>query len=191
MPITINPTAIADVFEIVPDVARDGRGHFSEVWNARDMSAAGFDIDFVQDNHSYSARRFVLRGLHYQLPPHAQTKLVRVVRGAVFDVAVDLRPFSPNFGKHVGIELSEWRWNQLLIPAGFAHGFLTLEPNTEVVYKVDKHYSAAHDRAIRFDDPDLGIDWPFADSIKIISDKDRDAPMFRHAELPMDAWEVA
>lgn len=131
----------------------------------------------MQDNHSLSARLGTLRGLHFQTPPFAQAKLVRVVRGAIFDVAVDIRKGSPSFGQWAGIEVSSERWNQLLVPAGFAHGFVTLTAHTEVIYKVDAAYSAAHDRAIRFDDPFIGITWPLASEIFHLSSKDRDAPL--------------
>jgi dTDP-4-dehydrorhamnose 3,5-epimerase len=164
------------VLEIRPKQFADGRGFFSEIWNREQWRQAGIDIDFVQDNHSYSNERGVLRGLHYQAPPMAQAKLVRVTRGAVFDVAVDIRQGSPTFGLWVSAILSADRWNQLLIPMGFAHGFLTLEENCEVQYKVSLPYSAEHDRGIRFDDPEIGIDWPIANAELYLSDKDRTAP---------------
>src|SRR5262249_4656994 len=126
----------------------------------------------------------VVRALHYQLPPMAQDKLVRVARGRVFDVAVDARAGSPTYGKWVGVELSAERWNQLLVPKGFLHGYMTLEPDTEVIYKVSAFYSAAHDRGVRFDDPELGIAWPLGALLPILSDKDRAAPSFREAENP-------
>ena len=165
------------VLEIRPKQFADDRGFFSEVWNREQWRQAGIDIDFVQDNHSYSNERGVVRGLHYQALPMAQAKLVRVTRGAVFDVAVDIRQGSPTFGIWVSAILSAERWNQLLVPAGFAHGFLTLEENCEVQYKVSSPFSAEHDRAIRFDDPEIGIDWPIAVAELFLSDKDRTAPL--------------
>jgi len=123
----------------------------------------------------------VIRGLHYQVPPVAQAKLVRVVRGAIFDVAVDIRHGSPSFGRWVGLEVSAEAWNQILVPPGFAHGFMTLQPNTEVIYKVSAPYSPQHDRAIRWDDPAIGIDWPLEARTPILSDKDRAAPLLADA----------
>lgn len=164
------------LLEIVPMRHGDDRGFFSETWNRRAFALAGVELEFVQDNHSLSSAPGTLRGLHYQSPPHAQAKLVRVVRGAIFDVAVDIRQGSPTFGRWTGIEISEDLWNQFLIPAGFAHGFVTLRPDTEVVYKVDAFYSPDHDRTIRFDDPTIGIHWPMDPALFHISDKDRKAP---------------
>ena len=163
------------VIEIVPDRFGDDRGFFSEVYNATVYRKNGVDADFVQDNHSVSGPAGVLRGLHFQLPPFAQAKLVRVVRGAVFDVAVDIRKGSPSYGKWVGVEISAERWNQLYVPAGFAHGFVTLQPNTEFLYKVSALYSPDHDRSIRYDDPQIGIDWPVDPSGIILSAKDKAA----------------
>ncbi|MDT9599695.1 dTDP-4-dehydrorhamnose 3,5-epimerase [Sphingosinicella rhizophila] len=171
----VRALALDGVFEIRPRRHGDDRGFFSEVWSREAMGAAGLHHDFVQDNHSYSAARGVLRGLHFQLPPAAQDKLVRVSRGAIFDVAVDIRKGSPTFGKWVGLTLSADLWNQILVPQGFAHGFVTLEPDTEVQYKVSAPYRAEADRAIRFDDPDIGIDWPVPAAEIILSSKDRDA----------------
>jgi dTDP-4-dehydrorhamnose 3,5-epimerase len=179
----IRPTALDGVREIRPRCLSDERGFFSEVWNAETWAKHGLDFSFVQDNHSLSRSRGVLRGLHYQIPPFAQEKLVRVTRGAIFDVAVDIRRGSPTFGQWVSATLSAAEWNQLLIPAGFAHGFVTLEDDTEVQYKVTAPYSAPHDRAIRWDDPALGIAWPIAEADLILSDKDRGAPLLAEAEL--------
>jgi dTDP-4-dehydrorhamnose 3,5-epimerase len=171
-----------EVREIVPDRHGDERGFFSEVWSAPALAAEGIAIDFVQDNHSFSAEPFVLRGLHYQEPPFAQAKLIRVVRGAIFDVAVDIRHGSPTFGKWVALTISASAWNQVLVPQGFAHGFLTLEPETEVLYKASAPYSPAHDRSIRFDDPAIGIAWPLAGSAPpTLSEKDRLAPLLAEA----------
>lgn len=176
------PTAIEDVRIIVPRRHGDHRGFFSEVWNGRAMAAAGMDIAFVQDNHSLSAEPGTLRGLHYQSPPHAQTKLVRVLRGAILDVAVDLRRSSPTFGRHVAVELSAANWRQLLVPRGFAHGFVTLEPMTEVFYKVDAFYAPECDKGVRWDDPDLAIDWRLGGRTPVLSAKDREQPSWR--DLP-------
>lgn len=164
------------VREIRPPRFSDERGFFSEVWNSATWSEAGMKLDFVQDNHSYSRERGVLRGLHFQLQPFAQDKLVRVTHGSAFDVAVDLRRGSPTFRHWVGVVLSARLWNQLLIPRGFAHGFLTLEPDTEVQYKVTAHYDRQHERTIRFDDPDIGIEWPIPANRLILSSKDEAAP---------------
>jgi dTDP-4-dehydrorhamnose 3,5-epimerase len=165
------------VFEIRPQQFTDERGFFSEIWNKARWRDAGIDVDFVQDNHSLSKQRGVLRGLHYQTPPMAQAKLVRVTRGAVFDVAVDVRNGSPTFGQWTSVVISRAEWNQLFIPAGFAHGFVTLEPDTEVQYKVSAPYSAEHDRAIRFDDPGIGIEWPISQNELVLSVRDRSAPL--------------
>jgi dTDP-4-dehydrorhamnose 3,5-epimerase len=178
----IRPLELDGLVEILPARFGDNRGFFSEVWNAEAMKEAGFDLDFVQDNHSYSAAKGVLRGLHFQIPPAAQVKLVRVSRGSVFDVAVDLRRDSPTFGKWAGLTLSAEKWNQILVPAGFAHGFVTLEEHTEVQYKVTAPYRADLDRAIRWDDPDIGIDWPLGPDEVELSAKDMVAPLLSAAE---------
>ena len=159
----------------------DHRGFFSEVYNKRALAEAGIDIEFVQDNHSLSAEKGTVRGLHFQTPPFAQDKLVRVVRGAVFDVAVDLRRESPTYGRHVSVVLSAETWNQILVPIGFAHGFMTLEPDTEVIYKVSGYYAPDHDKGLLWNDPALGIAWPIPETEAILSDKDRRQP--RLAEL--------
>jgi len=161
----------------------DHRGFFSETYHARDLAAAGINLNFVQDNHSHSARKGVLRGLHYQLAPKAQDKLVRVVKGAILDVAVDIRRHSRTFGNWVALEISAEKWNQILVPKGFAHGFITLVDDTEVVYKVSDHYSPEHDRTIRFDDPAIGVKWPLAASEILLSDKDRGAPLLWEATV--------
>ncbi|OYR32932.1 dTDP-4-dehydrorhamnose 3,5-epimerase [Brucella lupini] len=175
--------ALDGVFEIVPQKFSDDRGFFSETYNAKSLAEASIDLNFVQDNHSYSAAKGVVRGLHYQLPPFAQDKLVRVMRGAILDVAVDIRRSSPTFGKWVALEVSAEKWNQILVPKGFAHGFMTLVENTEVVYKVTDYYSLEHDRSIRFDDPAIGIEWPLPSSGVQLSDKDQKAPLFADAEV--------
>jgi dTDP-4-dehydrorhamnose 3,5-epimerase len=164
----------------------DSRGFFSETWNRRAFAAAGIDRDFVQDNHSRSAERFTLRGLHYQLPPHAQGKLVRVTAGSVLDVAVDVRRRSPTFGQHVAVVLSAEAWNQLWVPEGFAHGFLTLEPDCEVLYKVTDYYAPESERGLRWDDPALGIPWPVAAAQVVANARDLAFPTL--AELPADLF---
>ena len=179
----VRPLALAGVLEIRPKRFADDRGFFSEVWNAKTLCDVGIDLVFVQDNHSLSRERGVLRGLHYQLPPVAQEKLIRVTRGCILDVAVDIRSSSSTFGEWVAVKLSAAAWNQLLVPKGFAHGFLTLEPDTEVQYKVTAPYSATHDRSIRFDDPMIGIRWPIATEDLSLSDKDQAAPLLADAEV--------
>ncbi len=162
--------------EITPDRFGDERGFFSETYNQAEMKKIGIDLEFVQDNHSLSAETGTLRGLHFQTPPFAQAKLVRVVRGAIFDVAVDIRAGSPTFGKHVSVVISAEAWNQILVPEGFAHGFCTLEPNTEVVYKVNAPYSKDHDKGISWSDRALGIEWPLPNGKAIVSAKDKNLP---------------
>ncbi|ELT49827.1 dTDP-4-dehydrorhamnose 3,5-epimerase [Brucella intermedia M86] len=179
----IRPLDLDGVLEISPRKFGDDRGFFSETYNAKSFAEAGIDLTFVQDNHSYSAARGVVRGLHYQLPPFAQDKLVRVTRGAILDVAVDIRKGSPTFGKWVALEVSAEKWNQILVPKGFAHGFMTLVEHTEVIYKVTNYYSPEHDRSIRFDDPAIGIDWPISASGVQLSDKDQKAPMLADADV--------
>ena len=169
MAVSIVALAIPEVRLIVPDRFRDERGFFSETYSRRALAEAGIADEFVQDNHSLSVPAGTVRGLHYQLPPFAQAKLVRVMRGAILDVAVDLRRGSPTFGRHVAATLSAAAWNQLFVPVGFAHGFCTLEPDTEVVYKVTAYYSREHDRGIRWDDPELGIDWPVDPAAAVLS----------------------
>jgi len=174
--------ALDGLVEIRPRRFADERGFFSETWNEAAWRDAGFALAFVQDNHSLSRPRGTLRGLHFQSPPAAQAKLVRVSRGSAFDVAVDLRPASPTYRQWAGIILSAAAWNQLLIPEGFAHGFLTLEADTEVQYKASAAYSPAHDRAVRFDDPAIAIDWPLPAAELILSDRDRAAPLLADVE---------
>jgi dTDP-4-dehydrorhamnose 3,5-epimerase len=168
--------AIPDVVLLEPVRHADARGFFSEVYSRRELAACGIAVDFVQDNHSLSRERGVVRGLHFQAPPSAQGKLVRVTRGAMIDVAVDIRHGSPSFGRHVLALLSAENWRQVWVPPGFAHGFCTLEPDTEIVYKVDAYYDPAADRSLLWNDPALGIDWPVAPGAAILSDKDRVAP---------------
>lgn len=173
--------AIPEVFLIEPARFGDERGFFSEVWKRATLQAVSLDVDFVQDNHSLSRQVGVLRGLHFQRPPTAQGKLIRVVRGRILDVAVDIREGSPTYGQHVALELSAANWQQLWVPRGFAHGFLTLEPDTEVLYKVDAPYDPATDGGIAWDDPALGIAWPLPSGGPILSDKDRRAPRLAEA----------
>lgn len=177
--------AIPDVLLIEPARHGDARGFFSEVWSRRSLAAHGLDLPFVQDNHSLSREVGVLRGLHFQRPPSAQGKLVRVVRGAILDVAVDIREGSATYGQHVALELSAANWRQLWVPRGFAHGFVTLEPDTEVLYKVDAYYDREADAGILWNDPALGIDWPVADPI--LSEKDHGAPRLAEIAPPFPA----
>jgi len=179
----VRPLGLPGLFEIVPVKHGDERGFFSETYNAADLAQAGIGLTFVQDNHALSGTAGVLRGLHYQLPPVAQDKLVRVVRGRIFDVAVDIRQNSPTFGQWVGLEVSAEAWNQILVPVGYAHGYLTLEPGTEVIYKVSAPYSPAHERAIRCDDPAIGIAWPVMADEYRVSAKDAAAPLLAGAEI--------
>jgi dTDP-4-dehydrorhamnose 3,5-epimerase len=174
---------IAGLFVFEPRVFADERGAFFESFNAtRFREATGLDVEFVQDNHSIS-KQGVVRGLHYQLAPHAQGKLVRVVTGRVWDVAVDIRPGSPSFGKWAGVELSAENRKQFWIPAGFAHGFVALEDDTQFLYKTTALWHGASERAIRWDDPALAIGWPMPGEA-IVSGKDAVAPLFADADLP-------
>ena len=178
---------LAGLLLIEPPRFGDARGWFCETWNRRRMEEAGLGFDFVQDNHSMSAEAGTLRGLHYQAPPAAQTKLVRCSAGAVWDVAVDVRRGSPAYGRWHGVVLSAENGAQLLVPRGFLHGFLTLTPNAEVQYKVDDYYSAACDGAVAWDDPDIAIDWPLAEAgvaAPVLSDKDAAAPRLQDFETP-------
>lgn len=178
-------TAIADVVELVPARIADVRGFFSATYSPDALAAAGIaTCNWVQDNHVLSAARGTVRGLHFQIPPAAQAKLVRVTRGAILDVCVDLRRASPTYGRHVAIEISAAAWNQLFVPMGFAHGYCTLEPETEVLYKVSHAYAPEHERGLDWRDPALGIAWPLAPSDAVLSDRDRRWP--RLADLP--AW---
>ena len=180
----IEKTSLPDVVILTPRRFGDARGWFTEVWNKSTLAALGIDIDFVQDNHSYSRDTGTMRGLHFQSPPHAQAKLVRCGRGTVYDVAVDIRKGSPTFGKWTGVELSAENGRQLLIPAGFLHGFVTREPDSELLYKCSDVYAPECDGAIRFDDPDLAIDWGIDPTAAILSDKDRAAPLFKNFATP-------
>jgi dTDP-4-dehydrorhamnose 3,5-epimerase len=181
--LTVTPLALNEVLEITPRRFGDDRGFFSETYNAERFAEAGIDLAFVQDNHSYSAAAGVLRGLHYQLAPRGQDKLVRVIRGAILDVAVDIRRGSRTFGQWIALEVSAEKGNQILVPKGFAHGFVTLVDHTEVIYKVTDFYSPDHDRSIRYDDADIGIEWPQAAAPFTLSQKDLAAPPLRDAEI--------
>lgn len=161
---------------VTPKKHGDARGFFSEVYNQNEWRRAGLEYAFVQDNYSFSAAAGTLRGLHFQTPPFAQDKLVRCGRGRILDVAVDIRRSSPTFGRHVAVELSAANWRQLLVPIGFAHAFLTLEPDCEVLYKTTALYSAANDCGLAWDDPDLAISWPLPPGGPTLSDKDRRWP---------------
>ena len=178
----VEPLAIPDVLLLSPPRYPDPRGFFSETWVQRRYAELGVPGPFVQDNHSYSAPRGVLRGLHAQIAPNVQGKLVRVVCGAIWDVAVDIRHGSPWFGRHVGAELTAANWQQLWIPGGFLHGFCTLEPDTEVIYKVTADYDRAAERGVIWNDPQLAIDWPVEGEL-LLSDKDGALP--RLADCPV------
>lgn len=172
----LRPLGIDGVIEIIPKKFGDVRGYFAETYTRAGFHAAGISQDWVQDNQSLSVEKGVLRGLHFQIAPFAQDKLIRVLRGSIFDVAVDIRKASPTFGRWVSCTISAAAFNQLLVPKGFAHGFVTLEPETEVLYKVSAPYTAACDRSIFYADPAIGITWPLPTSGPILSDKDRNAP---------------
>jgi dTDP-4-dehydrorhamnose 3,5-epimerase len=182
--LAVRRLGIPDVAELIPRRIVDDRGFFAEVYNDRRLAEAGFRIAFVQGNHSRSTARHTLRGLHFQAPPFAQAKLVWVTHGSAFDVAVDIRRGSRTFGKTASVLLSAERGNQILIPAGFAHGFLTLEPDTHVDYMVSSHYAPEHDRGIRWDDPALAIDWPLAGGRPNLSPRDQRHPLFADVESP-------
>jgi len=175
-------TKLKDAFLIKPKVFRDERGFFLEFWNKKVFAENGITADFVQDNHSLSVKKGVLRGLHFQLPPNEQAKLVRVTRGKVYDVIVDLRKDSPTFGKGEGFELSSDNFEMLFIPRGFAHAYVTLEDNTEFMYKVDSFYAPESDSGIIWNDPDLAIDWPIKDPM--LSDKDNKLQKFKEFNSP-------
>lgn len=168
----IDQTGLPGLLVLTPARFGDARGFFSETWNRARLAEHGVEVDFVQDNHSFSARAGTVRGLHFQKPPHAQTKLVRCGRGRLFDVAVDIRRGSPTYGRWFGVELSFENGKQLMIPGGFAHGFATREPDTEIVYKCSDYYAPEMEGALRFDDPDIGIDWGLGDLEPILSEKD-------------------
>ncbi len=182
MSLTVESLAIPDVKIIRPKKHGDARGFFSETYSRKAFAEAGITLDFVQDNHAFSATKGTVRGLHFQSAPFAQDKLVRVVRGSILDVAVDLRRASPSYGKHVSAVISADEWNQILVPVGFAHGLLTLEPDTEVLYKVTNYYAPQHDLGLLWNDPALGIAWPVSEADAVLSAKDKIQP--RLADLP-------
>ena len=168
---------------IEPDRFGDHRGFFAETYSRRVYAELGVDVEFVQDNHSLSAAMGTVRGLHFQMPPHAQAKLVRCGRGAIFDVAVDIRKGSPTFGQSVGYELTAENGAQVFVPAGFAHGFMTLQPDSEIIYKCSDYYAPETEGAVRWDDPAVGIDWPLQGDA-ILSDKDVVAPILADLDSP-------
>ena len=176
----VRELGLPGVKEIVARRFGDPRGWFTETWNKARWEEAGLAFDWVQDNHAWSEAAGVMRGLHFQRPPFAQTKLVRALAGSVFDVAVDIRQGSPTFGQWVGLTLSAEAGNQILVPQGFAHGYMTLEPGAQVAYKVDAPYSKESEGGIRWDDPAIGIAWP--DLTAMLNDKDRDAPLLADAD---------
>ena len=183
MGLDVRPLGIPEVLLLQSPQYRDARGFFSETYNKKVFAEAGIDLDFVQDNHSLSLSAGTIRGLHFQSHPFAQDKLVRVVKGRILDVAVDIRRSSPTFGQYVAAEISADAWNQILIPIGFAHGLCTLESDTEVVYKVTNYYSAKHDLGIRWNDPDIGIDWPVDGQRAQLSEKDKALPFLADAAV--------
>jgi dTDP-4-dehydrorhamnose 3,5-epimerase len=175
-------TEIAGIKLLKPARHIDSRGFFSEVFKENVLREHGIDIHFVQDNHSLSASKGVVRGLHFQIPPFAQAKLLRVTAGSIFDVAVDIRLGSPTFGRHVAVVLSAADWSQIFIPEGFAHGYCTLEPDTEVIYKVSAYYSPEHDCGLLWRDPALSIAWPVSANEALVSDRDQKHPVL--SQLP-------
>lgn len=184
MAITIEQTPLSGVLVITPDRFGDHRGFFSESYSVRQMANAGVDITFVQDNHSLSEAVGTVRGLHFQAPPRAQDKLVRCGKGALFDVAVDIRKGSPTYGQWFGAELSFENGRQLLVPAGFAHGFVTREPNTEIIYKCSDDYAPETEGALIWNDADIGIDWGITAGQAILSGKDEVAPKLADLDSP-------
>ncbi len=180
----IEATALPDVLILTPARFGDSRGFFSESWNKSRLAEQGIDIEFVQDNHSLSAAKGTVRGLHFQTPPRAQDKLVRCGRGALLDVAVDIRHGSPTYGKWVSVELSADNGRQLLVPKGFAHGFVTLTDDTEIIYKCSDYYAPDCDRALMFDDPAVGVEWGIHREKAIMSDKDLAAPALADLDNP-------
>ena len=181
----VEETAIDGVRVLTPRKYEDDRGLLSETYSRRALLDAGIETRFLQENHSVSTARGTVRGLHFQAPPHAQDKLVRVLRGAVLDVAVDLRRGSSTYGRWAAVELSASLWNQIFVPAGFAHGFCTLEPDTHVLYKLSAEYAPEFERGVRWDDPDLAIPWPGMERY-ILSERDREWPTLLELESPFD-----
>lgn len=182
MSLTVHTLTLPDLKVLRPVRHGDHRGFFSEAYSRKAFAEAGLDVEFVQDNHSLSAEAGTVRGLHFQIPPFAQHKLVRVTRGSILDVVVDIRAGSPTYGQYVSEVISAKEWNQIFIPIGFAHGLVTLEPDTEVLYKVSDYYAPECDKGVMWNDPALGIDWKIDPATAILSDKDRKHPPL--AELP-------
>lgn len=174
-------TKLEDVFILEPKIFGDSRGWFTESWSKQTMEETGLFYEFVQDNHSFSAQKGTLRGIHFQLNPYAQAKIVRCTRGAVLDIVVDLRKSSPDYKKWVAVELNEQNKRQFLIPRGFGHAFLTLTDSVEFLYKADQYYSAEHDRSIAWNDPEIDIQWPGGNFI--LSQKDRKAPLLKDSDI--------
>jgi dTDP-4-dehydrorhamnose 3,5-epimerase len=187
--VQIENTPLPDLKILTPHRFGDARGFFCESWNSQTLAAQGLHYDFVQDNYSFSAEAGTVRGLHFQAPPHAQDKLVRCGRGRLFDVAVDIRKGSPTYGQWFGIELSFENGKQLLVPAGFLHGFATRTPNTEIIYKCSDYYAPETEGAVRFHDPDIGIDWGLGDLTPVLSGKDAEAQVFANFESPF-IWKM-
>jgi len=182
MKIKVETTPLEGLLVVEPRIFSDSRGYFFESYNKHDFVEAGININFVQNNESKSEFG-VIRGLHYQLEPYAQSKLIRVIRGKIFDVALDIRKNSPTFGKWFGLELSEDNKKQLFVPKGFAHGFSVLSPEAIVLYKCDNYYQPSHERGINFGDPKLNIKWKIAEQQQIVSEKDMKNPTFELAEM--------
>ncbi len=183
---TFDETELPGVVVVTPPLFEDERGFFQETYNQRAFHANGIADPFVQDNHSWSRHAGTLRGIHFQIDPQAQAKLVRCIRGRAFDVAVDLRRSSPRFGRWAGVELSAGNHKLIYVPAGFGHAFVTLEDDTEILYRVSQHYSKDHDAAIRWNDPDIGVAWPVGEADVILSQKDTAAPLLRDARALFD-----
>jgi len=181
--VVLETFAAPGLIALTPPKHGDARGFLSETYSRRRYGDLGVEIDFIQDNHAFSAAKGTIRGLHFQIPPQEQGKLVRVLRGAILDVVVDIRHGSPAFGQAIAVELSAENWRQLYVPPGFAHGFCTLTPEAEVLYRITQYYAPEADKGIAFDDPDLGIEWPVELTDAILSDKDRRHPRLR--DLPV------
>jgi dTDP-4-dehydrorhamnose 3,5-epimerase len=179
----IQHLAIDGVILITPTKRLDARGFFSEIYRTETFQAAGISTEFVQDNHVFSAQSGVLRGMHFQTPPHVQGKLVRCIRGTILDVAIDIRKGSPTFGRHVAVELSASNWKQLWIPPGFAHGYLTLEANSEVIYKVTDYWAPECEKGLAWNDPGVGIDWGMPEGQLTLAEKDRNNPRLNELEF--------
>jgi len=175
---------IPDVKILKPVQHKDQRGFFSEIFSQPTLAAAGMELEVVQENFAFSVQPHTVRGLHFQAAPYAQDKLIQVVRGAIFDVAVDLRRGSPWYGQYVSAEISADNWNQILVPVGFAHGLVTLEPNTAVIYKVTAPYSPEHEGGVRWDDPDLQIPWPVNAQQALLSERDQAMPLLSELDTP-------